>query len=156
MPFEYRPYVEAGILEWNKAFEKIGYRNAIAVRWQNPGEEFDPEDTSFCTFRWVTSDAGYARTCYRSNPLTGEIIDGDVIFDSSFIRHWKQEYALLIGARTTAMGEEELATLGFGKVISPIMAAKFGFGRRPRRRSDATAKRRSNSSPPIGIPCRRS
>ena len=128
VPFEYRPYVEAGILEWNKAFEKIGYRNAIAVRWQNPGEEFDPEDTNYCTFRWVTSDAGYARTCYRSNPLTGEIIDGDVIFDSSFIRHWKQEYALLIGSRTTATGEAETATFGLGEVISPIMASKHGFG----------------------------
>lgn len=128
VPFEYRPYVEAGILEWNKAFEKIGYRNAIAVRWQNPGEEFDPEDTNYCTFRWVTSDAGYARTCYRSNPLTGEIIDGDVIFDSSFIRHWKQEYALLIGSRTSATGETETVSLGMGEVVSPIMASKYGFG----------------------------
>ncbi len=45
VPFEYRPYVEEGILEWNKAFEKIGFRDAIAVRWQQPGEDFDPEDT---------------------------------------------------------------------------------------------------------------
>ncbi len=28
VPTEYRPFVEAGILEWNKAFEKIGIRNA--------------------------------------------------------------------------------------------------------------------------------
>ena len=34
VPEEYRPYVEEGILEWNKAFEKIGYQDAIAVRWQ--------------------------------------------------------------------------------------------------------------------------
>jgi hypothetical protein len=129
VPHEYRPYVEAGILEWNKAFEKIGFRNALAVRWQQPGEEFDPEDTSYCTFRWVTSDRGYARTCFRSNPLTGEIIDGDVIFDSSFIRHWKQEYALMIGAKPTGQGGElDLTPLAVGEVISPIMAAKYGFG----------------------------
>ena len=35
VPHEYRPYVEEGILEWNKAFEKIGFRNALGVRWQN-------------------------------------------------------------------------------------------------------------------------
>ena len=44
VPHEYRPAVESGILEWNKAFEKIGIRNALAVRWQEEGrDEFDPE-----------------------------------------------------------------------------------------------------------------
>ncbi len=37
VPIEYRPAVEDGIREWNKAFEKIGFRDAIAVRWQEPG-----------------------------------------------------------------------------------------------------------------------
>ena len=39
VPLEYRPYVEEGISEWNKAFEKIGFRNAIAVRWQEDGRD---------------------------------------------------------------------------------------------------------------------
>ena len=34
VPFEYRPYVREGILEWNKAFEKVGFRDAIEVRQQ--------------------------------------------------------------------------------------------------------------------------
>ena len=87
MPLEYRPYVEEGISEWNKAFEKIGFRNAIAVRWQEDGrDDFDPEDTNYCTFRWVTSETAFAMSCLRANPMTGEMIDGDVIFDASFIR----------------------------------------------------------------------
>ena len=28
----------------------------------------------------------------RTNPLTGQILDADIIFDASFLRHWKQEY----------------------------------------------------------------
>ena len=39
----------------------------------------------------------YAMSCLRANPLTGEMIDGDVIFDASWIRYWKQEYAFLTG-----------------------------------------------------------
>ena len=38
--------------------------------------------------------------------MTGEMIDGDVIFDAGFIRHWKQQYALLIGSTTAADGQE--------------------------------------------------
>ena len=57
VPIEYRPYVEEGIREWNKAFEKIGFKDAIAVRWEESGrDDFDPEDTNYCTFRWVTTD----------------------------------------------------------------------------------------------------
>jgi len=128
VPVEYRPYVESGIREWNKAFEKVGITEAIAVRWQEPGrDEFDPEDTNYCTFRWVTSDAGFAMSCLRANPLTGEMIDGDVVFDASFIRHWKQEYALLVAP--TAAGEPAgPRALAAGEVISPVLAARMGYG----------------------------
>lgn len=129
VPIEYRPYVEAGILEWNKAFEKIGFRNVMAVRWAEPGrDEFDPEDTNYSTFRWVTTDAGFARSCFRANPLTGEMIDGDIIFDGSFVRAWQQEYALLVGNTTAANGEEQVAPLALGEIISPILASKMGYG----------------------------
>jgi hypothetical protein len=129
VPLEYRPYVEEGISEWNKAFEKIGFRNAIAVRWQEDGrDEFDPEDTNYCTFRWITSDSSYAMSCLRANPMTGEMIDGDVIFDASFIRYWKQQYALLIGSTVAANGEAQAAPIALGEVISPILASKMGFG----------------------------
>ena len=129
VPLEYRPYVEDGISEWNKAFEKIGFKNAIAVRWQESGrDDFDPEDTNYCTFRWITSDVSYAMSCLRANPMTGEMIDGDVVFDASFIRYWKDSYALLIGSTTTAAGEHQATPLAFGEVISPILASKMGFG----------------------------
>ena len=57
MPEEYRAYVREGILEWNKAFEKIGFRDAIEVR-QQENEDFDPEDINYNTFRWITNDRG--------------------------------------------------------------------------------------------------
>jgi hypothetical protein len=130
VPIEYRPFVESGIREWNKAFEKIGFVDAMAVRWQQPGrDEFDPEDTNYCTFRWVTSDASFAMSCLRANPITGEMIDGDVIFDASFIRYWKQSYALLVGTSAGPAGEQARTTpLAMGEIISPILAAKMGYG----------------------------
>ena len=61
VPEEYRPYVQEGILEWNKAFEKIGFRNAIEVVQQRDDEDFDPEDMNYNTFRWITTDQAFAR-----------------------------------------------------------------------------------------------
>ena len=131
MPIEYRPYVEEGIREkWNKLRSR---RSASRTRSPSAGrrperDEFDPEDTRYCTFRWVTSDMGYARSCLRANPMTGEMIDGDVVFDAGFIRHWKQQYALLIASKTGADGGESSAPLALGEVISPILASRMGYG----------------------------
>ncbi len=131
VPHEYRPYVEEGILEWNKAFEKIGFRNAIGVRWQNESDEFDPEDINYCTFRWITTSSTFAMSGLRANPLTGEMIDGDVIFDASWIRAWKTEYAFLVGnpiPATAATADAAPTPLTLAEIISPIMAAKQGYG----------------------------
>jgi hypothetical protein len=130
VPIELRPHVEAGILEWNKAFEKVGIANAIAVRWQNERDDFDPEDINYCTLKWITTDSTFARSNLRANPLTGEMIDGDVVFDASWIRAWKEQYAQLKGLPIPAgaAGDEVKMKPVLGEIISPILAARKGFG----------------------------
>ena len=130
VPIELRPHVEAGILEWNKAFEKVGIANAIAVRWQNERDDFDPEDINYCTLKWITTDSTFARSNLRANPLTGEMIDGDVVFDASWIRAWKEQYAQLKGLPIPAgaVGDEVKMKPVLGEIISPILAARKGFG----------------------------
>ncbi len=49
-----------GILEWNKAFERAGFSNAIEVRQQPDDATWDPEDIRYNTFRWITANAGFA------------------------------------------------------------------------------------------------
>jgi len=134
VPIELRPYVEAGILEWNKAFEKVGIANAIAVRWQNERDDFDPEDINYCTLKWITTDSTFARSNLRANPITGEMIDGDVVFDASWIRAWKEQYAQLKGVPVPAaeMVQEGASAKArppiLAEVISPVLAARKGFG----------------------------
>lgn len=92
VPVVLRPVVRSGIEEWNKAFEKLGYANAIEVRQQRDDDDWDPEDVRYNTFRWITADAGFAMGPSRVNPLTGQILDADIIFDADFLTHWKQQY----------------------------------------------------------------
>ena len=97
VPREYRQYVREGILEWNKAFEKIGFIDAIQVRDQQSEDQFDPEDIRYNTFRWITTSAGFAMGPSRTNPKTGEILDADIVFDEGMIRYWRQEYLRIAG-----------------------------------------------------------
>jgi hypothetical protein len=117
VPEEYRAYVREGILEWNKAFEKIGFRDAIEVRQQET-EDFDPEDINYNTFRWITTDRGFARGPSRANPLTGELIDADIVFDASMVRFYRLEAQTYGNGGPTAMDDP----------ISPIKAARDGWG----------------------------
>src|SRR5579863_3809782 len=106
VPINLRPYVRAGIEEWNKAFEKLGYDNAIEVEQQKDTDTWDPEDVNYNTFRWITANAGYAMGPSRVNPLTGQILDADIIFDSDFLTSWKQKYETFTAAdAATLMGQ---------------------------------------------------
>ncbi len=92
IPFVYRKPIREGIAEWNKAFEKAGFANAVEVRQQEDKDDWDPEDIRYNTFRWITAGAGFAMGPSRVNPSTGQILDADVIFDADFLQFWKQEY----------------------------------------------------------------
>ncbi len=116
VPHEYRAAVQEGILEWNKAFEKIGFRNAIEVVQQRDDEDWDPEDMNYNTFRWITTDTAFAMGPSRANPLTGEILDADIIFDGDFVRYWKHEYKIFNRSGVAL------------QPVSPIQALELGMG----------------------------
>jgi hypothetical protein len=92
IPVKYRKPIAEGILEWNKAFEKAGFDRAIQVRQQEESDTWDPEDVRYNTIRWITSNRTFAMGPSRVNPLTGQILDADIIFDASWVQAWKQEF----------------------------------------------------------------
>jgi Met-zincin/Domain of unknown function (DUF5117) len=94
IPYKYRKPIREGILEWNKAFEKAGFLNAIEVRQQPDNADWDAEDVNYNTFRWITSSAKFAMGPSRVNPLNGQILNASVIFDADFLQFWKTEYEL--------------------------------------------------------------
>jgi len=94
VPLKYRRYVKEGILEWNKAFEKIGFLDAIEVIQQEDYDprtkDLDPEDVRYNFFRWIVTGRGFAMGPSRAHPLTGQIFDADIVMDDSMMRHYVQ------------------------------------------------------------------
>ncbi len=93
VPVRFRRAVRDGILEWNKAFEKIGFLNAIEVRQQtydNEWKDLDPEDMRYSFFRWIVTGGGFAMGPSRANPFTGQIYDADIVFDDSMVRFFER------------------------------------------------------------------
>ena len=88
VPEKYRPAVRDGILEWNKAFEKIGFKDAIVVKQQDADAAFDTFDARHSTVRWfVATDARFVAIGPSTvDPRTGEILDAQVAIPESWSR----------------------------------------------------------------------
>ena len=79
VPEKYRVAVRDGILEWNKAFEKIGFKDAVVVKQLEADAVFDTYDARHSTVRWfVSTDAGFAIGPSTVDPRTGEILDAQI------------------------------------------------------------------------------
>ncbi|MBI2267509.1 MAG: zinc-dependent metalloprotease [Armatimonadetes bacterium] len=103
-PMEYRDTVRDGILEWNKAYEKIGIKEAIHVKIQPDDAKWDPADIRYNTIRWITSSrpAFGGMGPSRVNPLTGQILDADILIEAETLRNVRRGYKYQIAPLETA------------------------------------------------------
>ncbi|MEE9296723.1 MAG: zinc-dependent metalloprotease, partial [Phycisphaerae bacterium] len=116
VPVRFRRAVRDGILDWNKAFEKIGFVGAVQVRQQtddNEWKDLDPEDMRYSFFRWVVSGSSFAMGPHRSNPFTGQIYDADIIFNDSMVRVWEARFHRSTSTAITAMKARDPALRQF-------------------------------------------
>jgi hypothetical protein len=83
VPLPYREPITRGVLEWNKAFERIGFKNAIVVKQQPDDADFDTLDTDVASIRWMTNAQPQfgAIGPSHADPRTGEILDADIAFE---------------------------------------------------------------------------
>jgi hypothetical protein len=116
VPVRFRRAIRDGILEWNKAFEKVGFLNAIQVRQQtedNEWRDLDPEDMRYSFFRWIVTGYGFAMGPHRANPFTGEIYDADIVFDDSMVRYFERSAERMLPSSAIAMKTNHPALQAF-------------------------------------------
>ncbi|WP_026097611.1 zinc-dependent metalloprotease [Baaleninema simplex] len=100
VPEEYRAAIREGVLLWNRAFERAGFRGAIEVRQMPDDATWDPADVRYNVIRWSASfRSGFVGIGpSRVNPLTGEILDADILINANVVRYLSREYDTLIDA----------------------------------------------------------
>jgi hypothetical protein len=115
VPVRYRRYVQEGVLQWNAAFEKIGYLNAIKVEQQDEltglHMEKDPEDVRYNFVRWLNNDIATAIGPSRAHPLTGQILDADIVLTDGWIRAFFGDYEGRPSAEIESLTPETLTWL---------------------------------------------
>ncbi|MFN5375149.1 MAG: DUF5117 domain-containing protein, partial [Chitinophagaceae bacterium] len=78
-PKKWRPYLIQGINDWQKSFEKAGFKNAIVGKeWPENDSTMSLEDARFSVLRYFASDIPNAYGPNVHDPRTGEIIESHI------------------------------------------------------------------------------
>lgn len=78
-PKKWRPYLMAGINDWQVAFEKAGFKNAIVSKeWPENDPGMSLEDARFSVIRYFASDIENAYGPNIADPRSGEILESHI------------------------------------------------------------------------------
>jgi hypothetical protein len=78
-PEQWKPWIRKAVLDWQPAFEKAGFSNAI-VPMDPPADDPDwsPDDVRHTVIRWLPSTVENAVGPHVADPRTGEILNGSI------------------------------------------------------------------------------
>ncbi|MBR4817507.1 MAG: zinc-dependent metalloprotease, partial [Bacteroidales bacterium] len=78
-PKQWRPYLIAGVNDWQAAFEQAGWKNAIhAEEWPEDNPDMSLEDARFSVIRYLASPTANAYGPNVHDPRSGEIIESHI------------------------------------------------------------------------------
>lgn len=79
-PTLWKDAIKNGVLRWNKAFEKIGFKNVVQVQdFPTNDPNFDPDNFKYSCIRYLPTDVENAMGPSWTDPRTGEIINATVL-----------------------------------------------------------------------------
>jgi hypothetical protein len=116
-PKQWRPYIIAGINDWNAAFEKAGFKNAIVGKeWPENDTTMSLEDARYKIVRYFPSEVANAYGPNVHDPRTGEILQSYVGWYHNIMRtlhsmYFTQMAATDPRARSMKFSDELMGTL---------------------------------------------
>ena len=86
-----RKYIKQGMLDWNQAFEKAGFKNAVQVYDMTDSIAAEGDDMKYSVLTYDASEKANAMGPSVIDPRTGEILEADIIWwhnVRSLLREW--------------------------------------------------------------------
>ncbi|MBI3586929.1 MAG: zinc-dependent metalloprotease [Ignavibacteriales bacterium] len=129
VPDKWRPWLKKGVEDWQAAFEKAGFKNAIIAK-DAPSEKEDPdwsaEDARYATIRWLPSEIENAYGPHIADPRTGEILDSDIGFFHNVMNLARDWYFVQVGNVDPRAKKLPLPDDLMGELLRYIAAHEIG------------------------------
>ena len=126
-PEAWKEPIKKGVLLWNKAFEKIGYKDVLEiVDFPTDDPKFDPENSNYSCIRYVLNGSEMPTSNIWVNPANGEILNASLFIYSNvgdLLHKWR-----FIGtsASDASVRSNELPANKFAEGLSYLVAREIG------------------------------
>ncbi len=126
-PETWKQPLRDGICRWNKAFEKIGFKNVISVKdFPKNDADFDPDNLKYNCIRYIPSKEENAMGPSWVDPRTGEIINASVSVYANvvnIIRDWRFIQTAQLDEQ---MRQKDIPYEQFANSLSYVIAHEIG------------------------------
>ena len=126
-PALWRDPIRRGVLRWNKAFEKIGFKNVMHIEdFPKDDPEFDPDNLKYSCIRYVPAAVANAMGPSWVDPRSGEIINASVLMYNDVVRlanTWRFVQTSQVDERVRG---KELPDDVFQETLEYILAHEIG------------------------------
>lgn len=126
-PKKWVPYLIAGVNDWQGAFEKAGFKNAIIAKEVDPADtSFDINDARHNVIVYKASAVANAMGLTLQDPRSGEIIESHIQWFHSIMEVLHRWYFTQVGAIDTAAQKPVLSDELMGQLIRFVSSHEVG------------------------------
>lgn len=126
-PDFWKPYVKKGVEVWNRAFERIGFKDAVQAKYfPEDDAEFDPDNIKYNCVRYSPSEVANSMGPSWTDPRSGEIINASVYIYHNVVKLLSSWFFV-----QTAQADESVRTVNIpedilGEGIAYVVSHEVG------------------------------
>jgi len=128
-PTKWKRYVKEGVENWQKVFEKAGFKNAIVAREAPTKEQdpdFDPDDARVSMVRWAASLVRNATGPHTHDPRSGEIISSEITWYHNHMRSYRNWLIMETGTANPAARSLDIPEELMGETMRQVITHEIG------------------------------
>lgn len=128
-PTRWKRYVKEGVENWQKVFEKAGFKNAILAR-EAPSKtedpDFDLDDARYSIVRWAASLVRNATGPHTHDPRSGEIINSEITWYHNHMRSYRNWLIMETGAANPSARSLDIPEELMGETMRQVITHEIG------------------------------
>ena len=126
-PEQWKPWIRKAVLDWQKAFERAGFSNAI-IPMDPPANDPDwsPDDVRHTVIRWLPSTVENAVGPHVADPRTGEILNGSIKVFHNVLNLNRDWYFTQVAPLDTRAQNWPMPDSLMGRMVEFVVAHEIG------------------------------
>ena len=126
-PKQWVPYLMQGVNDWQKSFEKAGFKNAIyAKEWPKGDTTMSLEDARYSVIRYFASDIENAYGPNVSDPRSGEILESHIGWYHNVMKLLQNWYMIQAGPNDKRAQQMKFPDELMGQLIRFVSSHEVG------------------------------